>query len=712
MKRTIAPWYSGLILISPLTILAQQGQTSKMVSAIENDQVRIQVCDPRFKDEMPVEMKWSNQLENLKPRAKASQFWEQGKNCVRVTLASSAIPNGQSLIMTFATNQTLVVQASDFSSLKKIASGAAQNSTPTIPAPQPPVSASGTAGASNAVLQAKIESEARKAGNQFAKTVVASFGKIEMMRRNYLEGFKSAQEMANSLGATIENAPEYRYGKADARGKLLAEGQRFGIQMADEKAMSIAINDVTSSIDEALTANSQNPNFLPRQNFEETINKFLQTKLDFNNKSLPLQVRQALASPEEKSISENLEQRIQDDLKRHLSNDSEVFFLDSMLANQVSLPSESRQVRLYDSYFIWSHTNQATHAFLAWGLGEIRSKNRQEALDFATFENLIAESGDQNKSIHRALYQKSFMNAYDSSLAESWKNMVSRNNDQMRRLGVETFKEMFGKMAYEQGSVDQRREDFAAGAQASFSENLAKMYKMRFDEKVLQAQTSAFLSGVHMSVEFNGQDISTSTLTIGDKIDVVINQAVNRGMKSGEARVSVNGLKQVDNGQFELAGLSKLSAPIHFTQIFEVSNLKNPDAGITFNVLVTDGIMNFQTNIAAKTSFEAMLERMTSTSDQMLQNRLKLILLDLLKTEWKTRSGIGNGYDDTDEIKSSYLGRLSILAQINPSVKSALKKISNELRKTINDGSRPDGFFSTSKDDYDSAVKLLSDAGI
>ena len=223
------------------------------------------------------------------------------------------------------------------------------------------------------------------------------------------------------------------------------------------------------------------------------------------------------------------------------------------------------------------------------------------------------------------------------------------------------------------------------------------------------AQSSASIQDVAVSVTASN---GGKEITIGQSIDLTLTAATNRGMQPGQVQIAPVATSEIQvlkaGASQNMDGLSKLRSAVAFRGMMFVSRVSAPDE----NIDVYFTVNGTQYHGTLHSSFENLVLGLAQTSNEQTQRAILSHVVQFLKAEWNDKKQmIGDGFDKHQG--TLLVERLAAKAMtMTTQEKYVLKRFAKELKSAYGDNGERPGFLSPYKGDFDSAMKILEQAGV
>lgn len=576
------------------------------------------------------------------------------------------------------------------------ASTSTPTNSPTTPPPLRPASAPVVIApaAPAAPIAPKLKLEPREeivksaeiAATNFAKNVVKALGQIENIRYNLFLGFSDARRWSQAFGRDYVNMNEYKLGYTNAYDSAFQSGLSAGRDQARSYTKDLAKSDVGEAIDRMMSGRATTFEVAPRSSIKQAPFTGLNYKGDAPN-SLEARLKQK-------------DQEIQDRLNREfVVRDGEIVLADDFYKSFETyrlVDLQKFQFDLLDSYF------KEQNAFEAWAKGYFQPRQDRQ---FDYYRNITDSREYDNVDENRRLFREAFQDKYSRSAPTQWQKTVEIYRPEIKRAGEEIYIRTAKEYAEALGRYNATIAAFKAGSKQSFFENLEILYKSALKTAVEDVSTKANFTNIVATVSNSS---GGAEVTIGDTIDMTLNSAANRGLKSGviDIRPTASAflVPLKSSMSYNMSPLQTLRSPVHFSALLFVSRVTRPDQDIAVNIQI-DGEKH---DFILHSSFEA-LTRALLNRDERIRSSVLEHIIQFLRQEWNEKKEFaGNGFDDNT-------GRLlverltNVVLSLPESQRISIRAIGPQIRSAY--AERP-GFFSGYQADWDSAMTILNRAGL
>jgi hypothetical protein len=545
---------------------------------------------------------------------------------------------------------------------------------------------------------AEVRETAELAARTYANSVVNSLGKIEKIRRNVKMGFDDAASDIEAYGGNPANTRSYKsaYSTQENQGGGEYEGRNAGINRAQSDASQLASNDISSAIEKVLSASGSGiPDFTStkRTDLSQSLNSF-----------------QGLHSP--KTPPASMDER-RADIDKSLQQNLKHYYLDSGSGDEeVIVLADSEFTRQFTFVDLWGQQADKSalvlshwrgdNAFNSWKQGELRNPKDTTV---SRYNNMIDSNITQNADSNVDTFARAFVSEYNNVITDKWNKMVLSEDSNIQHDARQIYMEEYGKMSADLGKYDAYESSFGKASIDGYRNALISDYNQSFASKQSQAENSSLLTDISVTIVPDQQSIGAA---MGDQFTVILNSAKNMGAKDGVIQLDlvidgriINSLSQPMTRYSKLANAVTFSSAIKIASELQTS----PDQKMSISVRYA-GVEIARTNL--NLTLEGLVAKLASGSDSDIQSRaLTMIKSELLK-EWQN-SGVGNQYNNGNGDKK--LERVvNTFKRLDSASQQNLRRYSNDIQSLF--GKRPTGFFSTTKDDWDGAMKLMKDAGL
>lgn len=539
------------------------------------------------------------------------------------------------------------------------------------------------------VSRDQIVQKASQSAQKYVQSIVLSLGQVEKMRANFIEGIRAAQGTINSVMPNLNQAPTYDQGREAAGASGQSEGIQAGVAEANSQAASLARNDVSAAIDQALNSQSE-PNFTPRASLEEYLTNYQGVSA---NIAAPVTLDARL-----RAIDAELQARYR---ARFIpSNDlvlADNFFSQYLRFSDLYNTQNYRQDLVVSTY-------RGEKAFQAWLNGELRMISDNANAQY--FNQIVDNNQVQNAAANGNLFMQTFIETYDRLLTSAWNRAVTESVPSVQEDGRNTYINVYLKLASDTGRYDQIRANFRQASVEGYRQQLASAYGSYYELAKTKAQTEALFTEGRATLT-GSEGVNIESATLGDSFDVILQSLANRGVKEGQVRIVVQGIRADREATQQLGGIRRLQAATRFDKMATLTEISKADQVIEVAIAVGGDV----SRASIKSTWEAAVIKLAKTTDTALAAKLLAHINKHLGLEWDSKAElVGDGYDDGEG--TLLIERLAnVVKAMNAAEKANIVKHAASFRKAVRPDGRP-GFLNGYRGDYDSAMKILDAAGL
>lgn len=528
---------------------------------------------------------------------------------------------------------------------------------------------------------------AKNAANDFARNAVKVLGQIENIRYNLFLGFSDARRWSEAFGRDYVNMNEYKIGYQKAYDPAFLNGMAAGQEHARSYTKELAKADVGAAVDRMMTGQKTTFDIAPRASLKQTDFKGL--------------VYNGLAPDTVETRLKKKDQEIQDRLNRDfVVRDGEIVLADDFYRSFETYrlaDLQQFQFDLLDSYF------KENNAFEAWAKGYFQPRQDR---NFDYYRKITNAREYAHADENRRIFREAFQDRYSRSAPAQWRNTVEIYRPEIKRAGEEIYIRTAKEYAEALGAFNATVLGFKAGSKKAFFENVENSYKLALNVAIEQVSSKANFTNISLSVNNSRGGIE---VTIGDTIDLNLTSAANRGLKAGtiDMRPSANDILVPMRGSvtYNMDPLQTLRSPVRFSSVLFVSRVTQPDQEIPVTVRI-DGETY---NMALRSRFEGLIGALVRPSNERVRSSVLGHVVQFMRQEWNDKKEYaGDGFDDnTGRLLVERLA--NVVLSLPPAQQRQIRELAPALRSAY--GERP-GFFSGYQSDWDSAMKILTRAGL
>lgn len=550
------------------------------------------------------------------------------------------------------------------------------------------------------------EATATRAGSEAStwvvKYIVESLGRIERIRANFFKGFADVRKQDELAAARLTT--EYVLGaqlSENNQSQIIAEGTRSGQSAANQQAAVLAENEVKRRI--RATPSGTQPNFTlaAELNFTQVIEAY-QGSARYDQP----------ASMDERLRAIDLE--IQNELRPLFVRPEGIILAEDFF--QKNLQNQGQTLNDFKKDLVENERRRGQNAFRSFRDNKFPSnqtneyRNRFETIP-QTFENALTG---------QMWFEEGFVQQYNNMIVAEWNKAVLADTLEARRsytMGVNRYNRLFADFSKKLGEVERANRIYRNSQRAAFAESLDQAYRGHFARIAQQAQSSALIEVLAPNVLVYVSSGDGNQMTLGDTFSVAIKSAANLGGKPDKVQVSVSGQGVVmdQQGSFDIPGFSSMNEEKLFENIARIQQVSTTETDSTIRVVVNlqgQGISSNVRQIEVSVTLEALLKKLASDPQSSYTDRLVQLVHGYLKNEYDANSGSMWGTVYNNETGKLVVERLAnFYKQLGDGQKDNLKKHLPKFLEAFNGGVRP-GYWTTSRDDFDGAMEILSNVGL
>jgi hypothetical protein len=533
-----------------------------------------------------------------------------------------------------------------------------------------------------------IERRAREAAGNFIEAVVRNLGQVEGIRYNVFLGFQNAKRWSSEFGKDYTSLQEYTDGLESGKEAGKEKGGKAGLERASLWGSELADRDLGIAVDNALSG--QTNGFIAVHT--NGLDKIDAPQLTYQG-SVPASVEDRLKAQD---------QQIQQNLNQFFQRDNNVVFADDLISGRIQVyqiyDMKEFQFDLLQSYF------RDTDAFNSWAAGNFQSR-QSKSLDY--YHEISDASRFQRADMNEQYFRNAFQDYYNQKINKRWNDAVTYPRTEVQRVGEDLFINLTKQYASEMGVYDGINQTFGPASVPATQNNIQGYYDHALQADIEQMKNNPKLTDEAVSIFTSN---NASEVTIGDSLNISLDAVSNRGMVDGTVTMIPTSNSQVTavKGTMTqtIGALSKLKKSVSISDVYRVSGVDQADGQVTFE-LVVDG-RSFTRSI--KNTFEGLVVGIVHTQDQNVKAKMVSTLVKFLASEWSNKKAVfGNGFDASkgNLLIKRLATRISVMTA---SEKAEIQKYKMQIRSAY--GERPSAWKFWYKGDYDSAMSVLSQAGL
>ncbi|MEQ1723624.1 MAG: hypothetical protein ABL930_10645 [Pseudobdellovibrio sp.] len=528
----------------------------------------------------------------------------------------------------------------------------------------------------------RLEELVKRSGEAYAREVLEVLGNAYRIRYNVREGILSGKGRLGDYDNVNNVINSSTYQQANTSGKNMgqARGLEAGASAANSTARGMADADISAAVDKAIdTATAIVFKANPRT-------------AQFNG------VDANLSSPT------NVEQRL---LNNRSARQSELNrLMGSRLSNELSRS-------IFDINAIYNRHNTSLPEYMR-GVSAIRNMlddtlNSSSSLlsEARSFYSEIGSSEYENPSANQEAFKRGFSQFYSRGIENMWQNTVMTRSSLAFDTGENMYMQEAEAYASELGNFDGYRSSYRSASITGFNNEIINAYNRNFADIKNSVQNSSYITAIDAAVvaEVNGK----TEFSIGDTFDVVINQAKNRGMQTGNMKVDIasqGAVLSMNLGtNLQLAGLSKLQ-PQRVVRVGWLSDITAADQDVTVTALVGDRTVsaNF------KVTYEETIRKIANpATDAVTADILMAKACDYMKKQYDDLSGFGDQY--RNRRGDMLLVRVrALFDKLSEAEKTQLRSKGQAIRNVF--GGKPSRFLNAKRDEWDSARNMINEMAL